>query len=384
MPKVNSIFKILFIVINIIPQTHSHSWTNWSGNQHCYPTQIEYPKTLEELTQIITFAVNAGHEIRPIGRGHSRSNLMCTNGYLVSLENLNQILSIDHKTLHVRTQAGITLTDLNRYLAQEGLALPNQPAISEISLAGAISTATHGGGQTASLSSFVLEIELITSDGAIQIISRERDLELFKAAATSLGALGIIYAVTLQCVPLVQVKQHKSKQDLKEFLKIYKKLDKQYFHFKWNTQTDTVTIREWEPINDTENIKPSAQPCSQALTWHTPDDNNKDIASEIAIPFDQLPQAISIISKILAKHKLHGIEIAEIIGRFTDQDKDSLLSPCCDGQVVYLSITTPVYDKYLALYQDIEESYISSGENHIGERLTFLIMKKPSSFMETI
>ena len=70
------------------------------------------------------------------------------------------------------------------------------------SIAGAISTATHGtGARLANISSQVAELKMVLADGSTLVCSPERDPELFRAARVGLGALGVIVEVTLRCVP---------------------------------------------------------------------------------------------------------------------------------------------------------------------------------------
>lgn len=44
-------------------------------------------------------------------------------------------------------------------------------------------------------------MDMMLSDGSIFTLSANRNLELFLAAACSLGSFGIILTVTLQCEP---------------------------------------------------------------------------------------------------------------------------------------------------------------------------------------
>ena len=70
------------------------------------------------------------------------------------------------------------------------------------SIAGAISTATHGtGARLRNISSQVAELTLVLADGSTLVCSPERDPEVFRAARVGLGALGAIAEVTLRCVP---------------------------------------------------------------------------------------------------------------------------------------------------------------------------------------
>src|SRR5207248_777417 len=116
-----------------------------------------------------------------------------------------------------------------------GLALSNLPVIGGVTLAGALCTATHGTGHSGTLSSFITQIELITADGKVHILSLQDTPEIFKAASVSLGALGVIYSVTMQCEPLFMLEYAESKMSLNELLVSYNQLLQQsdYFQFRW-------------------------------------------------------------------------------------------------------------------------------------------------------
>ncbi len=102
----------------------------------------------------------------------------------------------------VRVQAGITIRELSRRLETYGLALENLGDIDVQSIAGAISTATHGtGARLRNISAQVAELTLVLADGSTLVCSPERDEEVFRAARVGLGALGVIVEVTLRCVP---------------------------------------------------------------------------------------------------------------------------------------------------------------------------------------
>ena len=82
-------------------------------------------------------AVMQGLTVRAIGNGYSLSDIGCTDGCLLNLKHLKQILFIDAERKLVRVEVGITLQELNERLAASGLALSNQAAIAQLSLGGA-------------------------------------------------------------------------------------------------------------------------------------------------------------------------------------------------------------------------------------------------------
>ena len=120
---------------------------------------------------------------------------------LVPLDSFNQILHVDKELLQVTVGAGITLSKLNVELANLGLALPNLGDIDSQTLAGAISTGTHGtGSRYSSISAAVIGLRIVTGDGSIISTSKFQDPEILESARVSLGAFGVVTSITLQCV----------------------------------------------------------------------------------------------------------------------------------------------------------------------------------------
>src|SRR5207245_1631468 len=116
------------------------------------------------------------YPVKVIGAGHSFTDIACTSGYQVDLCNYNRVLSVDREAATVTVQSGITLGALNRELDALGLALPNLGDIAYQTVAGAISTATHGtGAHLGGLATQVAALDLITADGSVVTCSRAED-----------------------------------------------------------------------------------------------------------------------------------------------------------------------------------------------------------------
>src|SRR3954454_15886792 len=170
-------------------------WSNWSGGQSCAPAEQIRPGSRAEVAA----AVARGHAVRVAGAGHSFSGGVPTDGTLLSLERLDRVLELDAASGLVRAEAGMGLRALVRELHRHGLALPNLGDIDAQSLAGALATGTHGTGvRLGNLSTAVSAMELVLADGSERVVDAGGELA---AARVGLGALGVVVAVTLRCVP---------------------------------------------------------------------------------------------------------------------------------------------------------------------------------------
>jgi L-gulono-1,4-lactone dehydrogenase len=172
------------------------AWVNWSGTWRCRPAAFERPATRAELADVVA---RAAGPVRVAGSGHSFTPGSLTAGTLLSLERLDRVLDADPETGLVRVEAGIPLHRLSRELHFRGLALPNLGDIDAQSLAGALATGTHGtGARLPNLSAQVVAMELVRGDGSERTVDGG---DLLRAARVGLGALGVVAAVTLRCVP---------------------------------------------------------------------------------------------------------------------------------------------------------------------------------------
>ncbi|HTA13368.1 MAG TPA: D-arabinono-1,4-lactone oxidase [Solirubrobacteraceae bacterium] len=184
------------------PQNSNVEWRNWAGDQSCRPAAIAHPESIEEISAVVGRAAMEGRHVRVAGAGHSFSDIACTDGVLIVLDRFDRVLELDRGSSCVRVQGGITIAQLSAHLAEDGLALENLGDIDVQSVAGAISTATHGtGARLGNIPSQVVELTLVLADGSTLVCSQEHDPDLFRAARVGLGALGVVAEVTLRCVP---------------------------------------------------------------------------------------------------------------------------------------------------------------------------------------
>lgn len=180
----------------------NHVHHTWARTFSSMPELYIQPETLEEVEKAIDLARACRRRIVTTGCGHSPSSITCTSSWMVNLDRFNRILSIDASTGVVVMQSGIRLYDLCDALAKHDLAMPNLGSINEQSIAGAISTGTHGSSARHGLmSEDVLALKITLADGKTVACSPNERPELFRAALLSLGALGIITEVTFKAVP---------------------------------------------------------------------------------------------------------------------------------------------------------------------------------------
>ena len=176
----------------------------WAQTFFSRPELYFQPWSIPELQKIVTAARRTKRRLCVTGFGHSPSDLTCTSSWLINLDNLSQILekNVDKTPGRVRFQAGISLHNLNLELAKDGFTLPNLGSIDVQSIAGVISTGTHGSSLKHGLiSQSITSLTILLSNSQLVTCSASKNEELFRAALLSLGSLGIIVEITVQAVP---------------------------------------------------------------------------------------------------------------------------------------------------------------------------------------
>jgi len=220
---------------------------NWSRHLEWHPAVIEYPQSEDEVIKVVQRAITDRKTIRIIGSGHSFMPLSSTNQVLVSLDQYQGILAIDKEKNWVTVKAGTKLNYLNELLAKEGLALENMGDIDVQSIAGATGTGTHGTGTAfVNLSTQIRQIKFVNGLGELVTCSENTLPEVFKAAQISLGTLGIITELTLQCVPAYTLALEIGKDTLEHLLEQYEAINatNRNFEFYWFPNTPYVMTKK--------------------------------------------------------------------------------------------------------------------------------------------
>ncbi|MEU1558287.1 FAD-binding protein [Streptomyces scabiei] len=179
--------------------------TNWAGNITYTAKELHRPHSADTLRALV-----AGSErVRVLGSGHSFNEIAepGPGGVLLSLTGLPAAIDVDTAARTVRVGGGVRYAELARAVHARGLALHNMASLPHISVAGSVATGTHGSGDgNGPLAAAVREVELVTADGSALTLTRGDDR--FGAAVTSLGALGVVTALTLDLQPAFGMTQH--------------------------------------------------------------------------------------------------------------------------------------------------------------------------------
>jgi L-gulono-1,4-lactone dehydrogenase len=207
-------------------------WRNWTGDQRCAPAEVVRPRDRDELVAAVVAAAGAGRTVSVAGAGHSFTEAALTDGALIDLAALSGTIDADPGSGLVRVWAGTVLADLNEELYGLGLAMENLGDIDRQTIAGAISTGTHGtGAKLRNISAQVEAVELVTADGEVRELAGSEP-DLLRAARVGVGALGAISAVTLRCIPAFTLLRVDSPQPREEVLDSFDRRAEENDHFE--------------------------------------------------------------------------------------------------------------------------------------------------------
>lgn len=223
---------------------HARDFQNWSGTRHCTPVARAEPQGEAGIEQLVRHSARTGLRLKPVGAGHSWSDIACTDGVMLSLDRYADVLDVDRERHRVTVQAGIRLSDLGARLRDSGMAMSVLGSISEQSVAGAISTGTHGSGLGfGNLATSVVDMRLVTGRGETLEIDGS-DPELLSAARVGLGALGVVSTVTLQCEPEFNLEEIAEPVRFERALDRLPQLLESHEHVKlwWLPHTDSIQI----------------------------------------------------------------------------------------------------------------------------------------------
>ena len=204
------------------------TWRNHLGNQSIDPLRIYKPESIADVVEIVREAESAHETVRAVGSGHSWSDVALTRGFLLETRGLEKVPWDEPDFLRpgwedrklVRCGGGTRILTLNDWLDKNGLALLNMGGYDHQTIAGVISTSTHGSGITfGPLNDVVVSLDLVVGGGRVLRVERSdgptdraayerehgtertlvQDDHQFDAVAVGMGCMGVI------CTALVEV-----------------------------------------------------------------------------------------------------------------------------------------------------------------------------------
>ncbi|KAK1925844.1 putative D-arabinono-1,4-lactone oxidase [Papiliotrema laurentii] len=209
--------------ISVPSRSRLATFSNWAETFHCRPERVFQPTTVLQCRQILELARREGARVHPVGVGHSPSDLACTKGWLMRMQGLTGLIEVNHEKSSAAFYAGTILHDIHAELAQTQppLALPNIGSISDQTIGGLISTASHGSGiHFPVLSKHVKSLTLALPLPGAPVVraSPTEDPELFQASLCGLGATGLLLEVEIEVEAAFRLRETKEAKSVEYVL----------------------------------------------------------------------------------------------------------------------------------------------------------------------
>lgn len=350
--------------------------------------------------------------MKSVGSGHSFTGIAVAPDLQLDLSRLRGLLGVDLERRRVTLAAGTRLSDIPALLAPYGLSMTNLGDIDAQTIAGAISTGTHGTGvRFASLSSQVCGLDLVVGDGELITVDEWHNSDLLDAVRVGLGALGVIIGVSLQCVPRLTLRAEEGNESLSGLLPdlTARMSDPDHFEFYWLPHTDVVLTKEntrlpggvdldplpvWRQVFEDEvltngafhalqlvgHLAPSAAPRLNALAgWASgtrtfTDESHRVFTSqrrvrfremEYAVPLGELAETLTQVRSVIEDSGLQVTFPLEI--RATGPDT-AWLSTSHDRLSGHVSVHQYLRNDHRAYFDAVEEVLLAhDGRPHWGK-----------------
>lgn len=181
------------------------SVVNYDGSISCSPQQIVTPTAVDEIQAVLRDPVKYPGPVRAKGTYHSLTPCASTDGTIVDMTQMTQVISIDAQKLTMTAQAGLQVVDAEKALRPHELQLHTNIEIGNMRLGSAAcchSKDALDGVEFGQFSSYVTEIKWVAPDGTLQSASETSNPDLLRKVRSSYGLIGIVYEVTLRVKPI--------------------------------------------------------------------------------------------------------------------------------------------------------------------------------------
>ena len=253
-------------------------WSNWAGTVRFAPSFFHAPSSVAEIQAVLAFARDRKHKVRVVGFGHSPGDIVDASPvpmgagaavpiHLLALAiNFRALISVDVARKQATVQSGMSLEVLNSVLDAHGLALSTLGSISDQTIGGSMSCGTHGSSTRshALLSAYCVAFELMDYSGKIWRCCADENKDLFDAGRVSLGCLGVLTSITVQCESAYDLLEQSVSipfNDLVDPLKfslMLRDAQSDFVRFHWIPHTESVVYTRMQKVFGRPELRASA------------------------------------------------------------------------------------------------------------------------------
>ena len=276
-------------------------WRNWSGLETATPVRVEVPGSTADVVEAIGKARADGSTVKMVGTGHSFTAISAPEGTMLRPQRMSGIVAVDRDAMTVTALAGTPLKALNADLERLGLSLHNMGDIAEQTLAGAISTGTHGtGGVAAGLAAQVTGLELVTGTGEVLRATPEENADVFAVARIGLGALGVLTTITFRVEPLFLLEATEEPMSWDQALASFDQMveDNHHVDVYWFPHTDRMLTKRNVRLDADLS---EAEPLPRWRSWLDDDFLSNTFFGALTAGANRVPAVIPRMNQVSAR-----------------------------------------------------------------------------------
>jgi hypothetical protein len=178
---------------------------NYDGSITASPQQLAYPQTVDEIQAIMRDPVGYPSPVRAMGNYHSLTPCASSDGTIINMTKMANVVAIDTTNLTFTAQAGMQIIDAANALRAQKLQMMLNIEIGNMTLGSAAcchSKDALDGIQFGQVSSYVTQMKWVTPTGDLAEATEDDNPDLLHLMRSSYGLCGVVYEVTLQVKPI--------------------------------------------------------------------------------------------------------------------------------------------------------------------------------------
>ena len=283
------------------PPQPPNSWHNWSGLESASGLRVYSPASADEVVALVRATRERGETVKAAGTGHSFTAIARPEHVHLLPDAMRGIVSVDRSAMTVTALAGTRLKDFNAELERLGLSLHNMGDIAEQTLAGAVSTGTHGtGGRAAGLAAQVVGLEMVTGTGEILRADRDANPDVLDLARVGLGALGILTTITFAVEPLFLLRADEEPMSWADALAAFGDLTEAHDHVDmyWFPHTDRMLTKRNTRLG---TDLAQARPLPRWRSWLDDDFLSNTVFGAQTAALNRAPRAIPAANRLASR-----------------------------------------------------------------------------------
>jgi FAD/FMN-containing dehydrogenase len=184
----------------------THDVVNYDGGLTATPQQLIYPKTVEDIQDVLRDTGRFPGPVRAMGSYHSLTPCVSTQGTIVNMSHMNRILGIDLTTMTLTAQSGLQIYDAAAALRRLNLQLITNVEIGNMTLGAAACCQSKDGLDGGEVNAHVTRIKWVSPSGELAEASETGLPELLRLVRSSYGLCGVVYEVTFRIKPVEAIR----------------------------------------------------------------------------------------------------------------------------------------------------------------------------------